>query len=235
MTPSPIIRIRLGFALAAPFFVLLFALLAFPGAVSAQTLYRCGKTFQDRPCDAGVEGKAIGKANTQAIAPASQDPVCAQQGSAAQKVRWDKEAGRSEADQIASASQRGLSGEFIHYVYAMTGSAAQVKARVETDCLAEKERERAARATAQAAQPSPKSQASSANQEPGTATQPAAVKPRPETDQSSPSEAASGCMDAFGPAQAGKGPRAGGVISDGRTSSNKEGDLKSRPTTDCGM
>ncbi|MDB5815232.1 MAG: hypothetical protein JWN23_2349 [Rhodocyclales bacterium] len=107
----------------------------------AQTLYRCGKTFQDRPCEGPVEGMAIGTAKVRPTAQtAPTDAVCTQQGNDALKLMWMKEAGRTEQEQITEARSKGGSPEFIHYVYGKRGTATEVRTLVEADCAADQER-----------------------------------------------------------------------------------------------
>jgi hypothetical protein len=109
---------------------------------SAQTMYRCGNTFQDHPCGGGQVSRAIGTlsstdtARNPAASPAL-GAVCAQRGVAAQKIKWMREAGRTEHEQIAAAGDRQ---ELIADVYRRQGTSAQVRSAIEADCMAEQER-----------------------------------------------------------------------------------------------
>lgn len=112
----------------------------------AQKMYRCGNTYQDRPCSGEQQGKVIGSTGTPrpAAAPAA-DPYCAQRGEKAQKIMWAKESGRTEEMQLsatANAEERKLIGE----VYRKRGSSVEVRAAIEADCA--EERQRAAQAAA---------------------------------------------------------------------------------------
>lgn len=131
-----------GLGLAA-----LFLLAGMAASAHAQKMYRCGNTYQDRPCMGEQPGKVIGSTGTPrpaAAAPAA-DPYCAQRGEKAQKIMWAKEAGRTEEMQLSAATQpeeRKLVGE----VYRKRGSSVEVRAAIEADCM--DERKRAAQAAA---------------------------------------------------------------------------------------
>lgn len=135
-------------------------LIGVAGSAHSQTMYRCGKSLQDRPCDIGQPGQAIGRtsapseatASTSADRPAitNGDAQCAQRGIDAQKIKWEREAGMTEQAQLSSpkyASQRQLISE----VYQRQGSAPQIRAAVEADCIKEKERRAQAAALIDAA------------------------------------------------------------------------------------
>lgn len=96
--------------------------------LDAQTLYRCGSTLQDRPCE-GQDGQVIGK--NRAPARTSSDPYCAGQGKAAVQLRWQKDVGKTLEQQL---TQPGANPDFIRYVYAKTGSAEDVRVVVESEC-----------------------------------------------------------------------------------------------------
>src|SRR4051812_17454103 len=59
----------------------------------AQTMYRCGNKYQDRPCDAGQKSKAVGSASFGAAEASSGDAQCAQRGKDALKIVWSREGG----------------------------------------------------------------------------------------------------------------------------------------------
>lgn len=110
--------------------------------LSAQTLYRCGKTFQDRPCD-GADGQIVGvnkSQNSQPSKPSSRaaTQACVVKGDQAKELRWQKEAGKTESQQIQEGR---YSAEFVRYVYSKPGSAVEVKASVESDCMDQLERD----------------------------------------------------------------------------------------------
>lgn len=123
----------------------------------AQTMYRCGSSFQDHPCTGGQAGVVIGS-NPVPQAPraasggtAAPSVRCTQLGIAAQKISWSREAGKTEAEQAATANgdRRALIAE----VYARRGSSVEVRASIESDCAAAEAREQAAAMASAGARP----------------------------------------------------------------------------------
>jgi hypothetical protein len=122
-------------------FVLLAGLSLACACAQAQTMYRCGNVYQDRPCDAGKAGRAVGSTGTGAPAGRSAvtDAECAQRGKDSLKIVWAREGGAAEERllaQAATAAQKRL----VQDVYRRRGAASQVQAAVEADCVAEKEK-----------------------------------------------------------------------------------------------
>lgn len=106
----------------------------------AQTMYRCGKTYQDRPCDNGQQGKVIGSTEApRATSKSVVDASCAKRGEDAQKVVWSREAGALQ-DKLMAEARSGEQRKLIADVYAMRGTSSTVRAAIETDCALEKER-----------------------------------------------------------------------------------------------
>jgi len=138
--------------------------MSWAGAATGQTLYRCGSTYQDRPCDQGQPGKVVGRAAADAPAPAPAaqgDPACARRAQAAQKIIWQREAGLTELEQIDRATSP-VERELIAEVYLHRGGSREIRAAIEARCVAEKEREAAHRgairpgvATVDSANPAP--------------------------------------------------------------------------------
>lgn len=127
---------------------LLALLLTLLQQAEAQTMYRCGQSFQDKPCNAGTAGRIIGTGDPQpttspqAVA-AVTDPLCAQRGDRAKKIVWAREVGRTKDDQLGNASTQD-ERLLIEEVYLMRGRAEEVASAVATKCVAEQERARAA-------------------------------------------------------------------------------------------
>jgi hypothetical protein len=121
--------------------VLLWVLLAVL-PVQAQSLYRCGNTLQDKPCADGNGSEIIldsrepatksSKSSRSASSSRPPDEYCVQQGEAAMRMRWEKEGGRTEAEQI---SRNPANSGFIRYVYFKRGSALDVRRQVEAECM----------------------------------------------------------------------------------------------------
>jgi len=109
----------------------------------AQTMYRCGSTFQDHPCGGDQAGQAIGTiSRTDAARTSTASPrlsaECSQRGIAAQKIKWMREAGKTQQEQVAAAG--GDRQDLIADVYRRQGTSAQVRSAIEEDCMAEQER-----------------------------------------------------------------------------------------------
>lgn len=122
-------------------------------------MFRCGSSYQDRPCDAGQPAKVInssGVARDQkpttlppasplvatgaAVAPvgaAKVDAECAALGNRAKQVVWAKESGKTAEVQLAAATTEG-DRRLIADVFNRRGSSLEVRQAVETDCMAAK-------------------------------------------------------------------------------------------------
>ena len=105
----------------------------------SQTMYRCGKAYQDRPCAAGQAGKAIGSTGTGA-APAREagaDADCVQRGQDSLKIVWSREGGATE-ERLLSEAGTPAQKRLVRDVYRRPGAASTVRPAVEADCMAEK-------------------------------------------------------------------------------------------------
>src|SRR3954466_16070192 len=73
----------------------------------AQQMYRCGKAFQDTPCDGNQQINSAPAAAAGNAGRSSQGALnvgCTRRGEEAQKIVWAKEAGRTEEQQLAASS-----------------------------------------------------------------------------------------------------------------------------------
>jgi hypothetical protein len=135
------------------------AAMALCASVGAQTMYKCGRQYQDRPCDAGQQGKVMGGAAPSQPAPkAGADAECAQRGSAALIVVWAREGGATAERQLSdievkntSPSKKAEERKLVQDVYQKRGSAPEIRAAIEADCAVEKEKAAQAAALAAAA------------------------------------------------------------------------------------
>lgn len=113
--------------------------------LAAQTMYRCGSVYQDRPCANAQESRIVGRA--QPADPAHARPAleadCAALGEAAQRIMWRREAGMTAAEQ---QSVHREPANLVADVYRRRGGSVQVRQGIEGDCMAE--RQRAAQAAA---------------------------------------------------------------------------------------
>jgi hypothetical protein len=130
--------------------------LALAGSHAAHAVYRCGNVFQDTPCDAagtqmnpgGVKpapaaarGAAPAAAAT-APAGASRFAVaCSQLGEEAQRMVWKREGGATQERQMGElpAGNRQEMAKVLESVYRKRGSAPEVRAAIEAECIAEKQ------------------------------------------------------------------------------------------------
>lgn len=131
-------------------------LLALLAAAPASAIYRCGNVFQDRPCTNGAaqvrlgpSGQALPSAGsaTPATATAGASPfavACTRLGQDAQRVAWKREAGATQEKQIAELPANGAREDMIAVitsVYSRRGSAPEIRAAVEAECVAEKKKQ----------------------------------------------------------------------------------------------
>lgn len=110
----------------------------------AQTMYRCGQVFQDKPCNAGTTSRIIGTSTPQTANPPQgsstvSDPVCAQRGEQARKIVWAREVGRTRDDQLGNA-QTPAERLLVEEVYLMRGRADEIASAIATKCAADRER-----------------------------------------------------------------------------------------------
>ena len=130
-------------------------------ATMAGTLYRCGNTFQDTPCQ-GTNNAASNKplktiktgtttaATTTNPAVIPVDSNCKARGEAAKKISWDREVGVT-ADAQIEANKYGYAPSLIREVYTHRGSSLEVRNKIEQSCMEQKARnELAARLEASA-------------------------------------------------------------------------------------
>lgn len=146
MNCNTVARTALGMA----FFVLA---LPFSAPSHAQRMYRCGNVYQDRPCEdaqAGKELRHTGVAPTP-LASASTDSQCRQRGLDSQKVVWARQSG-ALADKLMGEARTEEEQTLIADVYRLPrGSAPEVRAAIEAECVAAKKQLALANAAAMAA------------------------------------------------------------------------------------
>jgi hypothetical protein len=118
----------------------------------AQVMYRCGKTFQDRPCESGVNEQRIvpGGASpsapgmpgstSAAVASSPYAAECRRRGEHAQRITWQREAGATAERQINDARGDRDMIELVQNVYARRGTAPEIRSAVESECVVEKQK-----------------------------------------------------------------------------------------------
>lgn len=142
-----------------------FALAAFAAmllAGPAHALYRCGNVFQDRPCDGAAPqqaapsggstaspGAGVPLASTRASPHAA---ACSRAGEHAQRIQWQREGGATmekQLSELARGREREEIAAIIHSVYSRRGTAPEIRAAVEAECVQRKEEAAAAAAQMQ--------------------------------------------------------------------------------------
>jgi len=130
--------------------VLMSGLLA---AGTAHAVYRCGNVYQDTPCDdkgpqthltPGMKAAPSAARPSPATAVSPYASVCSRAGEEAQKVAWKREGGATQEKQLAdlaSGSSRGATPAIIESVYRKRGTAPEIRAAVEAECVAEKQKQ----------------------------------------------------------------------------------------------
>ncbi len=131
--------------------ILSFGLLA---AGAAHAVYRCGNVYQDRPCDdrgpqrhltpgmKATPSPAAGGSSAPAASPFA--ATCARVGEEAQRIVWKREAGATQERQMAelpNTDARQASASIIDAVYRKRGSAPEIRAALEAECVATQQKE----------------------------------------------------------------------------------------------
>jgi hypothetical protein len=129
--------------------------LAFAASGAAHAVYRCGNVFQDTPCDAAGTQMTPGGARPSQPAPRAATPApagaaaaaspfaaaCSRLGEEAQKMVWKREGGATQERQLADlpAGNRQEMAKVLDSVYRKRGSAPEVRAAIEAECVAERQ------------------------------------------------------------------------------------------------
>ena len=123
-------------------------------ATPAQALFRCGNSYQDKPCTTAATESPVNPAirnatvpATPAAAKAAASPfaaACARMGNEAQRIVWNREAGATRDKQIADLP-RGHAYEdmvqTIDAVYTKRGTAPEIRGQIEAECLVQKQKQ----------------------------------------------------------------------------------------------
>ncbi|WP_428718697.1 hypothetical protein [Undibacterium curvum] len=103
----------------------------------AQNLYRCGNSYQDKPCDPGQKSQIIGtlpgngnSGNPRAIL----DGECTRRGEEAKKIIWMREGGATQDALLADAKTEERR-KLISDIYAQRGNSSDVRSAIEKDCM----------------------------------------------------------------------------------------------------
>lgn len=212
------------------------------GMATAQTMYRCGSNYQDRPCGAGQKEKAIGQATgpaaaTGAAVQGGTNADCRQRGQDSLIFVYAWEGGATLDKQLEdinrkniAESQKAGNRKLVTDVYRQRGTAAAVRTRIEAECMKELEDRARAAALADALM-------KSGARPPGAATTPApapaSVRPPPGQSQADAKQQRCDGIDAQ-LRRNGSQQRAGGSISMLETLRNEQRELETqRRETAC--
>lgn len=132
------------------FKILAFSLFIYSQSTIAANLYRCGNSYQDRPCKEAATNKPIKNIaqSSSKVADGNHavqkiDTDCMQRGDAAKKIMWAREVGKT-ADQQIEEAQSSYSRALVRDVYNHRGSSLEVKNAIEQECMQQKEQDRLA-------------------------------------------------------------------------------------------
>lgn len=119
-----------------------FVILSFaPLSASAQSLYRCGNTYQDKPCEKGDQ-KVVG---VNRAAAANEKPAldlaCSRLGEQAKKIIWMREGGALK-EKLLSEANSEEQRKLIVDVYSIRGNSTDVRSAIENECMAQKANDR---------------------------------------------------------------------------------------------
>jgi hypothetical protein len=123
-------------------------------ALAGQTQYRCGNKYQDAPCDNGEQGARVGNSDGATPVPVQSQAQmqavsadCSARGKESLKISRARESGATADKQLAevdssklSAQQAAQEKRLISSVYAKRASATAIRADIEAECMAEKEK-----------------------------------------------------------------------------------------------
>ncbi|MFZ6875413.1 hypothetical protein ACO0LF_25385 [Undibacterium sp. Di27W] len=116
--------------------------LGFASGTQAQNLYRCGSTYQDKPCDNGQAGQIIKKNPSPSLSDKPPlDATCIRRGEEAKKIIWMKEAGAFQ-DKLIADAKTSEQRKIIADVYAQRGNSNDIRLKIESDCMADKDSDR---------------------------------------------------------------------------------------------
>ena len=126
---------------------------------AAHAVYRCGNVYQDTPCDGGgpqphltpgvrsapQSSPTSPKASAAGVAAPAQSQfaeACSRVGQMAQQMVWKREGGATQEAQLSQLPSTGSRAEMtktLESVYRKRGSAPEIRAAIEAECVAEKQ------------------------------------------------------------------------------------------------
>ena len=114
----------------------------FTTEVTSQTMYRCGSSYQDKPCANGQTSVVVGTqksaARDQSERVTQIDPSCKAKGEEAKKIIWMREGGAQKNDLLAKSNSIEQS-QLITEIYAVRGNSNEIRANIEKNCMEQKD------------------------------------------------------------------------------------------------
>lgn len=116
-------------------------------SVQAQQLYKCGATFQDKPCDTDVQKKysSVTGSFTKEQVTTGADSQCAELGSSAIPVIQARVANETQENLNAKIDAKPIGRqekikekELITAVFSKKGNATEIRGAIESDCMEKK-------------------------------------------------------------------------------------------------
>lgn len=134
------------FLMMRPGFWPLWVLLGTWGPADAQTLFKCGNVYQDRPCDSEIQqhiSATTGQSSGESYNPRS-NAACARQGTSAKIIAEKRKTGVTLESALATLDARGLEPpemsarkDFVRKVYLREGTPSAVARLIEDACVAQ--------------------------------------------------------------------------------------------------
>lgn len=123
-------------------------------ATPAQALFRCGNSYQDKPCNTAAAENSVNPAIRNATVPATPAAVkpaaspfaaaCARMGNEAQRVVWNREGGATREKQVAELPRGHAYDDMVQTidaVYTKRGTAPEIRGQIEAECLVQKQKQ----------------------------------------------------------------------------------------------
>ena len=120
----------------------------------AHALYRCGNSYQDKPCNTTAAESSVNptiRNATVPVTPAAVKPAaspfaaaCARMGNEAQRVVWNREGGATREKQIAELPRGHAYDDMVQTidaVYTKRGTAPEIRGQIEAECLVQKQKQ----------------------------------------------------------------------------------------------
>lgn len=123
-------------------------------ATPAHALFRCGNSYQDKPCATAAAESSVNPAIRNATVPATPAAAkplaspfaaaCARMGNEAQRIVWNREAGATRDKQVAELPRGHAYDDMVQTidaVYIKRGTAPEIRGQIEAECLVQRQKQ----------------------------------------------------------------------------------------------